>query len=78
MICFSRFRVIAEECPESTTKKDLIAYLQWPSWTELVDHLLAFYPCTLPGVYLDLALPSIPPPPSSAENSDCDSGGKAS
>ena len=49
-----------------------------PSWTELVDHLLALYHSTLPGVYLDLALPSIPTPPSSAENSDCDSGGKAS
>ena len=42
-----------------------------PSWTELVDHLLALYHSTLPGVYLDLALPSIPTPPSSAENSDC-------
>ena len=28
IICFPQFRVIAEECPESTTKKDLIAYLQ--------------------------------------------------
>ena len=42
-----------------------------PSWTELVDQLLSLYHSTLPGVYLDLALPSIPTPPSSAENSDC-------
>ena len=42
-----------------------------PSWTELVDQLLALYHSTLPGVYLDLALPTIPTPPSSAENSDC-------
>lgn len=28
VIYFPQFRVIAEECPESTTKKDLIAYLQ--------------------------------------------------
>ena len=27
-ICFLKFRAIADECPESTTKKDLIAYLQ--------------------------------------------------
>ncbi len=38
---------------------------------ELVDQLLSLYHSTLPGVYLDLALPSIPTPPSSAENSDC-------
>ena len=27
-ICLLKFRAIADECPESTTKKDLIAYLQ--------------------------------------------------
>ena len=37
----------------------------------MVDQLLALYHSTLPGVYLDLALPTIPTPPSSAENSDC-------
>ena len=49
-----------------------------PSWTELVDQLLALYHSTLPGVYLDLALPTIPTPPSSAENSDCSQEANAS
>jgi len=40
-----------------------------PSWDELVNSLLNLYHETLPGVYLDLALPYIPTPPSSPESS---------
>jgi len=46
-----------------------------PTWTQLVDGLLCLYHETMPGVYLDLALPSIPTPPSTAENSDCSDAG---
>ena len=48
-----------------------------PDWTQLVDNLLCLYHKTMPGVYLDLALPSIPTPPSSLENSDCSDAGAA-
>ena len=48
-----------------------------PDWTQLVDNLLCLYHKTMPGVYLDLALPSIPTPPSSLENSDCSEAGAA-
>jgi len=40
-----------------------------PSWSDLVSSLHSLYHQTLPGVYLDLALPNIPTPPSSPENS---------
>jgi len=39
-----------------------------PSWSVLVSSLLSLYHQTLPGVYLDLALPYIPTPPSSPES----------
>jgi len=39
-----------------------------PSWTCLVEALLKLYDQTLPGVYLELAPPAIPTPPSSPES----------
>merc|ERR1712112_557930 len=48
-----------------------------PTWSQLVDHLLSQYHRTMPGVYLDLPLASIPTPPSSLENSDCSEAGAA-
>jgi len=38
------------------------------SWSSLIDALLVLYDETLPGIYLDLALPVIPTPPSSPES----------
>eukprot|EP00092_Neocalanus_flemingeri_P041331 GFUD01045005.1.p1 GENE.GFUD01045005.1~~GFUD01045005.1.p1 ORF type:complete len:884 (-),score=253.97 GFUD01045005.1:246-2897(-) len=40
-----------------------------PLWSGLVLSLLSLYHQTLPGVYLELALPYIPTPPSSPESS---------
>jgi len=38
-----------------------------PSWSQLVSSLQSLHSRTLPGLYLQLALPSIPTPPSSPE-----------
>jgi len=63
------------ECPQDLY---LIMRMCWqikpesrPTWSQLVDHLLSQYHNTLPGVYLDLPLASIPTPPSSVDTTAC-------
>ena len=41
-----------------------------PDWSRLVTNLHSLHARTLPGVYLNLSLPSIPTPPSSPEIDD--------
>jgi len=63
------------ECPQDLY---MIMRMCWqikpesrPSWSQLVDDLLSQYHRTMPGVYLDLPLASIPTPPSSVDTSVC-------
>ena len=79
-VAFSRLAYQSDFClllsimyPLPTTSR-LIFFFQpesRPTWSQLVDHLLSQYHNTLPGVYLDLPLASIPTPPSSVDTTAC-------